>query len=78
MHLEAVGSEAYLIQKPLGILYPAFRSYITLQVMAITQQSTSYHDAISTFFKSLQDVQDVQLARTGKPDHFEIGGVLES
>ncbi len=36
MHLQALRPQAYLIQQPLGILYPAFCPYITFQVMTVS------------------------------------------
>jgi hypothetical protein len=53
MHLQAVGPQTYLIQEPLGIFYPSFRSHITFQVMTIPDKSTGYHYAVGSLFKSL-------------------------
>lgn len=76
MHLQTVGSQAYLIQQPFGVLYPAFRPYITFQVMAVSHQSTGYHDSVGSLFESLENVQGIQLASTGQPYDLEVGGIL--
>jgi len=43
----------------LGVGYSAVGVGITFQVMAVTLQSTGYHDAIDSFFKGLQDHEHI-------------------
>lgn len=70
MHLQPVCAETDLIKQLLSILDPALSPHITVQVMTISEQSTGHHHAVSTFFKSLEDVQYVEFAGARQSDDF--------
>ncbi len=78
VHLQTIGSQSDLVQQVLGVLDPAFRSQITFQVMAITDQSTGHHHPVSARFESFQDVQRLQLSCAGQSHHPDVGGVLHA
>ncbi len=78
MHLQPVRFDPYLFEQALGVGDPPFCPHITFQVMTVSDQSTCHHNAVSSFFESLQDMQSIQLARAGKPDYLDIGGVLHT
>lgn len=78
MHLQSLSSQTDLGQKTLDMGYPALRSQITLQVMAVACQSTGHHHAIGPLFEGLQDVQRVELTGAGQPNDFDVRGILDA
>jgi hypothetical protein len=52
-HLESLGLKTDLFQDAASIFYSSPCVYITFQVMAISNQSASDHNAISAIFKGM-------------------------
>jgi hypothetical protein len=57
--------------------YSSFGVFITVQVMAVSWQSTSHHDTVNANLKSLYGHQHIQFACTGKLNDLYRWGILQ-